>query len=103
MITGNYVLTYLYNQPKLTQFVIQGLVSLFARITKLGWFDAEEEEFVFRDVITDISKFLQVGFPPELNGPNLCQKLPEGHSAMNKALACHTGGWGSNLDMTKDF
>jgi exportin-7 len=53
-------LTYLYNQPKLTQFVIQGLVSLFARITKLGWFDAEEEEFVFRDVITDVSKFLQV-------------------------------------------
>ena len=67
--TGNYVLTYLYNQPKLTQFVIQGLVSLFARITKLGWFDAEEEEFVFRDVITDISKFLQVGsgFQPNSN------------------------------------
>ena len=75
MITGNYVLTYLYNQPKLTQFVIQGLVSLFARITKLGWFDAEEEEFVFRDVITDISKFLQVGFPPESTEPSLCLKL----------------------------
>ena len=57
---GNYVLTYLYNQPKLTQFVIQGLVTLFARITKLGWFDAKEEEFVFRDVIQDVTKFLQV-------------------------------------------
>jgi len=57
---GNYVLNYLYNQPKLPQFVIQGLVSLFARVTKLGWFDAEEEDFVFRDVITDVSKFLQV-------------------------------------------
>lgn len=55
----NYVLTYLYNQPKLTQFVIQGLVTLFARITKLGWFDAKEEEFVFRDVIQDVTKFLQ--------------------------------------------
>jgi exportin-7 len=57
---GNYSLSYLYSQPKLTQFVIQGLVSLFARITKLGWFDTEKEEFVFRDVITDVSKFLQV-------------------------------------------
>ena len=59
-LTGNYVLTYLYNQPKLTQFVVQGLVTLFARITKLGWFDAKEEEFVFRDVIQDVTKFLQV-------------------------------------------
>ena len=58
---GNYVLTYLYNQPKLTPFVIQGLVSLFARITKLGWFESEDDDFVFRDVITDVSKFLQVG------------------------------------------
>jgi len=55
----NYVLTYLYNQPKLTQFVVQGLVTLFARITKLGWFDSKEEEFVFRDVIQDVTKFLQ--------------------------------------------
>ena len=54
------VLTYLYNQPKLTHFVIQGLVTLFARITKLGWFDSKEEEFVFRDVIQDVTKFLQV-------------------------------------------
>ena len=59
-LLGNYVLTYLYNQPKLTQFVVQGLVTLFARITKLGWFDSKEEEFVFRDVIQDVTKFLQV-------------------------------------------
>ena len=38
---GNYVLTYLYNQPKLAQFVVQGLVTLFARITNLGWFDSK--------------------------------------------------------------
>lgn len=59
LLSGNYVLNYLYNQPKLPQFVIQGLVALFARVTKLGWFDSEEN-FVFRDVITDVSKFLQV-------------------------------------------
>ena len=46
-------------QPKLPQFVVQGLVSLFSRITKLGWFDSEKEEFVFRAVITDVTKFLQ--------------------------------------------
>lgn len=58
---GNYVLTYLYNQPKLAQFVVQGLVTLFARITNLGWFDSKEDEFVFRNVIGDVTKFLQVG------------------------------------------
>ena len=49
--TGNYVLNYLYNQPKLAQFVIQGLVTLFARITNLGWFDSKDDDFVFRNVI----------------------------------------------------
>ena len=58
-ITGNYVLTYLYNQPKLAQFVVQGLVTLFARITNLGWFDSKDDEFVFRNVISDVTKFLQ--------------------------------------------
>ena len=56
----NYVLNYLYSQPKLAQFVVQGLVTLFARITKLGWFDTKDEEFVFRKVIQDVTKFLQV-------------------------------------------
>ena len=31
------------------------------------------------------------------------QFLPEGHSTMDKALACLTGGPGLNLDMIKDF
>jgi len=55
----NYVLNYLWSQPKLAQFVVQGLVTLFSRITKLGWFDSDKEEFVFRAVITDVTKFLQ--------------------------------------------
>ena len=28
-------------------------------------------------------------------------ETPEGHCAMNKALACHAGGQGSNPDTTK--
>lgn len=58
--SGNYVLNYLATRPKLPNFVIQALVTLFARISKLGWFDSEKDEFVFRNVVTDITKFLQV-------------------------------------------
>jgi uncharacterized protein YneF (UPF0154 family) len=58
--SGNYVLNYLATRPKLPNFVIQALVTLFARISKLGWFDNDKDEFVFRNVVTDITKFLQV-------------------------------------------
>lgn len=54
-----YVLNYLATRPKLPSFVIQALVTLFARITKLGWFDSEKDEFVFRNVVSDTTKFLQ--------------------------------------------
>lgn len=60
--TGNYVLNYLATQPKLPNFVIQALVTLFARITKLGWYDSDKDEYVFRNVVSDVSKFLQVSF-----------------------------------------
>ena len=38
---------------------MQGLGTIFSRITKLGRFDREKDEFVFRAVITDVTKFLQ--------------------------------------------
>lgn len=40
--------------------MIQALVTLFARISKLGWFDSDKDEFVFRNVVSDVTKFLQV-------------------------------------------
>ncbi|KAJ2939896.1 hypothetical protein O0L34_g6599 [Tuta absoluta] len=55
----NYVLNYLATRPKLANFVVQTLVTLFARITKLGWFDMVKEEFVFQNVMNDITSFLQ--------------------------------------------
>lgn len=58
----NYVLNYLATRPKLPNFVVQALVTLFARITKLGWFDSHKDDFVFRNVVADIGKFLQVSF-----------------------------------------
>lgn len=61
-VLGNYVLNYLATQPKLPNFVIQALVTLFARISKLGWFDSDKDDFVFRNVVSDVAKFLQVLF-----------------------------------------
>ena len=58
----NYVLNYLATRMKLQHYVVQALVSLFAKITKIGWFDSYKGEFVFRNVIEDISKFLAVSF-----------------------------------------
>lgn len=57
---GNYVLNYLATRPKLVTFVVQALIALYARITKLSWFDAIKDEFVFWNVISDVSRFLQV-------------------------------------------
>ena len=37
---------------------VKGLVTLYSRITKLGWFDNEKDEFVFRNVMSDVNKFL---------------------------------------------
>ncbi|XP_025093793.1 exportin-7-like isoform X2 [Pomacea canaliculata] len=57
----NYVLNYLATRPKLMQFVSQALVQLFARITKFGWFDVSKDECIFRNVVTDVGKFIQSG------------------------------------------
>ncbi|XP_021371890.1 exportin-7-like [Mizuhopecten yessoensis] len=58
----NYGLNYLGTRPKLVHYVLQALVQLFARITKIGWFDMKDEEYAFRNVITDVTKFIQSGF-----------------------------------------
>ncbi|KAI1278048.1 Exportin-7 [Halotydeus destructor] len=55
----NYVLNYLASRPKLAPFVIQALVQLYARITKLGWFETDKDEYPFRTIIPQIRPFLQ--------------------------------------------
>ncbi|EHB06002.1 Exportin-7 [Heterocephalus glaber] len=55
----NYVLNYLATRPKLATFVTQALIQLYARITKLGWFDCQKDDYVFRNAITDVTRFLQ--------------------------------------------
>ncbi|XP_078509484.1 ran-binding protein 17 isoform X2 [Lissotriton helveticus] len=55
----NYILNYVASQPKLAPFVIQALVQVIAKITKLGWFEVQKDQLVFRDVMADVKKFLQ--------------------------------------------
>ncbi|XP_060604621.1 exportin-7-like [Ruditapes philippinarum] len=57
----NYILNYLATRPKLVHYVLQALVQLFSRITKLGWYDVIKDEYVFRNVVTDVGKFIQSG------------------------------------------
>ncbi|XP_059589432.1 ran-binding protein 17 isoform X2 [Alligator mississippiensis] len=55
----NYILNYVASQPKLAPFVIQALVQVIAKITKLGWFEVQKDQLIFRDIIADVKKFLQ--------------------------------------------
>ncbi|XP_060053128.1 ran-binding protein 17 isoform X2 [Erinaceus europaeus] len=55
----NYILHYVASQPKLAPFVIQTLIQVIAKITKLGWFEVQKDQFVFRELIGDVKTFLQ--------------------------------------------
>ncbi|XP_035314479.1 ran-binding protein 17 [Cricetulus griseus] len=55
----NYIQNYVASQPKLAPFVIQALIQVIAKLTKLGWFEVQKDEFVFRDIIADVKRFLQ--------------------------------------------
>ncbi|XP_033102804.1 exportin-7-like isoform X2 [Anneissia japonica] len=71
----NYVLNYLASRPKLPSFVRQALVQLFARTTKLGWFDNQKTVWVFRDVMEDAGKFLQSSVEHFVIGVQLLSQL----------------------------
>lgn len=51
------------------------MVTLFARISKLGWFDSDKDEYVFRNVVGDISKFLQGSVEHCMIGVQLLSQL----------------------------
>ncbi|CAD1475136.1 unnamed protein product, partial [Heterotrigona itama] len=67
----NYILNYLATQPKLPNFVIQALVTLFARISKFGWFDIDKD----RSVVSDVTKFLQGSVEHCMIGVQLLSQL----------------------------
>jgi exportin-7 len=64
----------------LAAFVKNSLVQLFAKITKYGWFDVFPKEnggssYSFREIIQDISKFLQNSTELSVIGISLLSEL----------------------------
>ena len=43
------------------------IFQLFARITKLGWFDVIKDEYVFKNVVNDVGQFIQVSYYVQSN------------------------------------
>ncbi|PIN99540.1 hypothetical protein AB205_0221830 [Aquarana catesbeiana] len=82
----NYVLNYLATRPKLASFVTQALIQLYARITKLGWFDCQKDEYVFRSVIVDVTRFLQDSVDYCVIGVSILSQLT---NEINQADATH--------------
>ncbi|XP_055955985.1 exportin-7 isoform X2 [Patella vulgata] len=84
----NYILNYLANRPKLLHYVSQALVQLFARITKLGWFDVNKDEYVFRNVVNDVGKFIQSGTTQHvMTGVQLLSQLVSEMNQVSEAEA----------------
>ncbi|CAM4730296.1 unnamed protein product [Leuciscus chuanchicus] len=82
----NYVLNYLATRPKLAAFVTQALIQLYARITKLGWFDCQKEDYVFRNVIVDVTRFLQDSVEHCIIGVTILSQLT---NEINQADSSH--------------
>ncbi|TRY65445.1 hypothetical protein DNTS_008775 [Danionella cerebrum] len=82
----NYVLNYLATRPKLAAFVTQALIQLYARITKLGWFDCQKEDYVFRNVIVDVTRFLQDSVENCIIGVTILSQLT---NEINQADSTH--------------
>ncbi|XP_059864389.1 ran-binding protein 17 isoform X3 [Delphinus delphis] len=81
----NYILNYVASQPKLAPFVIQALIQVIAKITKLGWFEIQKDQFVFREIIADVKKFLQGTVEHCIIGVIILSELTQ---EMNLALSC---------------
>uniref|UniRef100_A0A8C1GLN9 Exportin 7 n=1 Tax=Cyprinus carpio TaxID=7962 RepID=A0A8C1GLN9_CYPCA len=82
----NYVLNYLATRPKLAAFVTQALIQLYARITKLGWFDCQKEDYIFRNVIVDVTRFLQDSVEHCIIGVTILSQLT---NEINQADSTH--------------
>lgn len=59
----------------LEPFVRKSLIQLYAKITKLGWLDACNGSWVFRNVIEEIDKFLKAGLEKCIIGVQLLELL----------------------------
>ncbi|XP_073212093.1 ran-binding protein 17 isoform X3 [Lepidochelys kempii] len=73
----NYILNYIASQPKLAPFVIQALVQVIAKITKLGWFEVQKDQLIFRDIVADVKKFLQATVDHYIIGVMILSELTQ--------------------------
>jgi len=77
-----YVLNYLYSCTNRLPFVTDELMQLYAHITKISWFETDKDQWFFRDVIPEISKFLQGDVDKCTTGIQLFKKLVENMNSM---------------------
>jgi len=70
-----YVLNYLYTGPNQPPYVEDEMMQLYCRITKISWFESIKNEWVFRNVIPEISKFMQGDVDKCITGVQLFKKL----------------------------
>ncbi|GAU92882.1 hypothetical protein RvY_04905-2 [Ramazzottius varieornatus] len=71
----NFILNFLYANPKLAPFVLQAATKLYATIIKCGWFDREKDEFLFRGAVDDVTKFIQGSMEQSIVGIQLLAAL----------------------------
>jgi len=71
----NYVLNYLATRSKLAPFVVQSLSQLLVKVTKYGWFDSQNEVWVFRSITKEITLFLQGAMEHCIIGVKLLNEL----------------------------
>lgn len=54
----SYIVEYLFKfQRNLATFVVAELIKLYARLTKISWFDVQNEVYPFQNVLDDLAKF----------------------------------------------
>nr|XP_047127698.1 exportin-7 [Hydra vulgaris] len=87
----NYVLNYFASRSKLVPFVVQALSQLLVKLTKFGWFESQDDNWVFRSITIDIKQFLQGSIDHCIIGVKLLTELV---ASMNQSE--------ENLSLTKN-
>ena len=79
-----YILQYLCTRQNLAPFVVQGMLQLFARITKNGWLEEEKDNsYPFRNVTEQLRQYVQASSEDCLIGVRTVQLLAQLVSEVN--------------------
>jgi len=83
----NYVLNYFASRSKLIPYVVQALSQLLVKLTKYGWFESQNNEFVFRSVTENIKQFLQGSIDHCIIGVKLLTELVSNMNQSEETLS----------------